>query len=219
MTDEKKPLIVVLSGLSGSGKGTQAKELIDKYGLGYVVIGDLLREEVASGSELGEKIHEIIHIKGELVPDSIAHKLLWKNISKLPEGKSFILDGYPRSEGQIEGFEKIVSDLGNIDYIFFNIDISDDMAIERLTARRVCEKCKSIFKGKDKKVCEKCGGKLIQRKDDTIEKIRKRLEWGHKDVGPVLDHYRKKGKLIDVDGERPKEEVTKQITEKLEKYL
>jgi adenylate kinase len=215
----KKPLVIILAGLSGSGKGTQAELLTKKFGFDYIVIGDLLREEASKNTELGKKINEIINIKGGLVPDYIAFQLIKNKISKTPKGKIILIDGYPRTLNQTKDLDRILRELGKINLVVLNIKISDEVAISRLTKRLVCPKCGAIYKGNGIKNCLKCGAKLIKREDDTPERIRKRLEWAHKDLDLVINLYKTRGVLIDLDGERALDVIHREIVESLKKYL
>jgi adenylate kinase len=215
----KKPLIIILMGLSGAGKGTQAEFLVKKFGFDYIVMGDLLRKEACKNTKLGKKINEIINIRGELVPDQIAFQLIKNKILKIPKGKNIIIDGYPRTLHQVKDLDQILQKLGKINLVVLNIKISDKTAIARLSRRLVCPVCSAIYVENKIKKCLKCGVDLIKRKDDTPERIKKRLSWAHKDLDLVIKFYKKRGVLIDINGEKEPKEVHQQIIQNLRKYL
>lgn len=224
MSENKKPLFIIMAGLSGSGKGTQAEMLKDKIDYEHVVMGDLLRTEAAKDTDLGRKIHEIIHIKGELVPDNVSTKLLKQTFQDIDKDKNIVLDGFPRTLTQAENLNNILEKIGSDQYniIVLHIKISDDEAVERLSKRRICPSCKEIYvsNGSDEQKCKICNDvELIMREDDQPEKIKKRLEWGHKDLDPVLAMYKEKGLLMEINGEKSQESVQQEILKKLDKYL
>lgn len=224
MSNTKKPLFIIITGLSGSGKGTQAQILKEKIDYEHIVMGDLLRAEALKETELGRKIHEIIHVKGELVPDNITSRLLKNTLSEIDKSKNILMDGYPRSMGQANYLDKIFEEIGinNYNLVVIHVKISDKEAIERLSKRRICPSCKEIyiFNGNDKQKCSKCNDiELIAREDDQPDKIKKRLEWGHKDLDPVLEMYKKRGVLLNINGEQTQEKVQEEIKKNLEKYL
>jgi len=220
----KKPLFIIMAGLSGSGKGTQAELLKDKIDYEHVVMGDLLRTEAVKETELGRKIHEIIHVKGELVPDHVSTKLLKNTFTEIDQSKNIILDGFPRTLVQAENLNKILEEIGieNYNLKVLHIKISDGEAVTRLSKRRICPSCKENYtsNGNDAQMCKSCNDvELIMREDDQPDKIKKRLEWGHKDLDPVLEMYEEKGALISINGESSQEEVQKEILKNLEQYI
>ena len=224
MTKNTKPLFIILAGLSGSGKGTQAEMLKDKIDFEHVITSDLLREEVARDTELGKKINEFMNVKGELVPDHITIKLLKNRFEKIESSKSILLDGYPRNLGQSEDLNKIFEeiDIETYNLVVLHIKISDKEAMERLSKRRISPSCKEIYisNGSDKQKCKSCNDiELIVREDDQPEKIKKRLGWGHEELDPVLQEYNDKKVLVEINGEQGQEEVQREILKNLEQYL
>ena len=220
MTKKTKPLFIILAGLSGSGKGTQAELLKDKIDYEHIVVGDLLRAEAAKDTDLGRKINEIINVRGELVPDDVSTKLLKNTFLEIDRDKNIVLDGFPRTLVQAENLNKILEEIGidNYNIVVLHIKISDEVAIERLSMRRICPSCKEIYAsdGNDEQKCRSCNDvELIMREDDQPDKIKKRLEWGHKDLDPALEMYSKKGILVDINGEQVQREVQEEIIKNL----
>ncbi len=200
---------VVLLGKPMSGKGTQAKFLAEKLGVKHVSTGDLLREEVKKGSDLGKKAKSFME-KGELLPDEVIISLLKQN---LPE-EGFILDGFPRTVAQAEALEKIVK----IDSVL-DIFCSNELVVKRTVMRRMCKECGAIYgldvRPKKEGVCDKCSSELYQRSDDNEETIKKRLEVYSKQTEPLVEYYKNKGLYVKIDGEKSIGEVTEDILKAL----
>lgn len=202
---------IIICGAPGSGKGTQAGLIAQHYHLKRITLGDILREEVKRGTQLGEEIKKYMS-KGELVPDDIVKEVIEKNI----ERDNFILDGYPRNIKQAKTLEKIFEEENiNLDY-FIYLDVSKEEIIKRLSMRRICKKCGANYHlenmpPKVPNVCDNCGGDLFQRMDDTLEVIQRRWEVFSKDTQPLIDYYRAIGKLVIVDGNRTPQEVFNNI--------
>lgn len=196
----KKYDVLVILGVQGSGKGTQGDLLVEKHDFVAFSAGQLLRDEVASGSELGKEIDVIINEKGELVPAEMIRKLILQALEKAPEDKPIIIDGYPRSLEQLEDFDKIIEESGMDNYKVLDIAITDDVAIERLTSRVVLDE----------------DGNEVRRADDDIEKIKTRLTWSHEETGPVMSEFDARGKLVRINGEQSIEEVYEEVIQKLE---
>ncbi len=215
---KKHPLIIILLGKSGSGKGTQAKLLQKKFGLGYIGSGDLLRARGKKKDFTGKKIVKML-AEGELIPTPAILKLWLDKIEELKSKKKlkgFVMDGNPRKilEAYLidESLEFYEWDK-NVRVVL--IHISNKEAIWRLTKRRICKKCKKIvpFVGRFRKIkkCPECGGQLIQRSDDTVKAAKNRLKWFKTDVQPIINYYRKTGRLIKINGEQSIENVSKDI--------
>jgi len=214
----KQPLVIIFLGKPGSGKGTQAELLGEKLGLDYVGSGDLLRERALKEDFTGRKT-KIVTDTGGLIPTPFIFKL-WldkfeelKNRKKL---KGFVIDGSPRKilEAYLidEALEWYEWDK-NVKIML--IDISNKEAIWRLVKRRICKKCEAIIpyvgKFREIKKCPKCGGELIHRADDTVSGVKNRLAWFRTDVQPVINYYRKTGRLIKINGEQSIEAVFQDI--------
>lgn len=191
-------------GPQGSGKGTQAKTLAAKLGIAHISTGDLFRQVVLEGTELGLKVKQLID-QGILISDDITNQLV---ADKISEQRGFILDGYPRNLSQAQFLDTIEP---TVKVIY--LELSDDEAVERIAGRRSCPLCGAVYHVKyspsqEEGVCDKCGGNLVQREDDVPEVIRARLKTFHNQTEPLLDFYAKTDRLIKIDGTPPITEVT-----------
>ena len=188
---------IILLGPPGSGKGTQAEKLNDDLGLIRLSTGDMLREAVRNGTELGIMAKEYMD-KGALVPDDVVIGLMKEKIVSLKEG--FVLDGFPRTVQQAEALGEFVE----IDHVI-NLDVDDEELVDRLTKRRSCPDCNVVFHLLYKPpmkdgVCDKCGAALYQRSDDTEETVRARLKVYRDNTFPLIEYYDKQEKLVNIDG-------------------
>ena len=209
-------LNLVLLGPPGAGKGTQAKLVQDRYKIVQLSTGDMLRAEVAAGSELGRKAKQIMDAGG-LVSDDLIVKMIASRISKPDCKNGFILDGFPRTIPQAEALDAMLGDAGlKIDHVV-EMRVDDEAMIQRITGRYTCAKCgagyhDTLQKPKAPGVCDKCGGKeFTRRADDNADTVRSRLKAYHAQTAPITQHYAKKGALKGVDGMAPIPEVTRQI--------
>lgn len=212
-----KPLIISLLGKSGSGKGTQGELLVKKFKIKHLSSGDLLRAKGKDKDFTGKKLAKML-TKGGLVPTPIVFDLWVSEVEKLKNKntKGFLMDGTPRKLPEALLIDELFSWYGwSRDLKVFLIDISNKEAADRLLKRRICQKCKKIipFIGEFKKIkeCPKCKGKLIQRKDDNLPAVKKRLKWFKSDVMPVVRYYKKTKRLIKINGEQSIEDVQKDI--------
>ena len=207
---------LVLIGAPAAGKGTQAARLVEHYGIAHISTGDMLREEVAKGTELGNQAKSIM-AAGGLVSDELIIAIVQERIKKDDCAKGFILDGFPRTVVQAEKLEDMVK----LDHVVY-ISAPDEVMLERLTARESCPKCgatynKLFLPAKVAGVCDKCGEALTQRKDDTVEAGKARIATFHEQSEPLVDFYKKKGILFEVDGTQAIDEITKEIIAGLDK--
>ena len=214
---------LIVLGPQGSGKGTQAKMLAEKFGLEHIEMGKFLREVAKTDTDLGKEIHEIINLQGKLVDDRILKKVLHIKFQDLPREQGIIFDGVPRREDQLRYFEEALREFGRKIDMVININIPEKESIERLSKRWVCKNEHILIMGKDvtgeKDKCPICGNDIFQRIDDTPERIKTRLGIYCKDTKEVLDYYEKKGILIEIDGTPSIEKVFESILEKLKTIL
>ena len=209
---------ILIFGPQASGKGTQAHILVEKLGLFYLSTGDLFRKLSKKDSEVKKLVE-----KGELPSDELAFSLLKRFIKDEHDSyQNIIFDGFPRNVNQYLMLEKwLCENNSKIDYAIL-LDISDQEAIRRLSARRVCSNCKEIFNlitnpPKDSEVCDKCGEKLIQRKDDKIEAIERRLSLYRNVTKPLVAVFKKEGIFKKVNGEQSIEDISRELLSFLEK--
>ncbi|MBO3770083.1 MAG: adenylate kinase [Thermoproteota archaeon] len=187
---------IVILGPPGSGKGTYSSRLASRLGIPHISTGDIFREEIKSGSELGNSISSYVS-SGKLVPDDVVNAVMEKRLSKEDCKNGFILDGYPRTVNQAEFLDRI----SKIDVVI-NLNVPDEVIVRRLSSRLICRNCGAIYNRitlppKVDGVCDKCGGELYQREDDRPEIIRERIGIYKKEVAPLLEYYRKKGIVLD----------------------
>jgi adenylate kinase len=197
---------LVLMGLPGAGKGTQAEKIVEKYGIPHISTGDMFRAAIKESTDLGLQAKSFMD-QGNLVPDEVTIGIVRERLSKEDCAEGFLLDGFPRTVAQAEALENILSDLNKkIDYVI-NIDVDQEFLMERLTGRRICKSCGStyhlVFNPPIKDdVCDRCGGELYQRADDNAETVQNRLEVNQKQTKPLLDFYEGKGYLRNINGQQ-----------------
>ncbi len=200
---------LVLLGPPGAGKGTQAGLLSTELGIPHISTGDILRDEVQRGSELGTKAKGLMD-KGKLVPDDVMVGIVRDRIGGPDCADGFILDGFPRSLPQASGLEKFDGAFPPL--LAVSLDVPLDEVVRRLGQRRTCRKCKAMFHRtlnpqKVEDVCDRCGGELYQREDDQKDVIQARLGVYQNETEPLLAFYRDRGALVEVDGTGVAEEV------------
>jgi len=202
---------LIIFGPPSAGKGTQAQRLSKKYGIPQVATGDLLREAVAKKTPLGVKIKSYLDT-GKLGPDDLIVQLIRDRVSQPDCKGGYLLDGFPRTMGQAIELDKMTQ----VDLVL-NIVVDMEALVERAVGRRICPKCAAVYhvkfnKSKKEGVCDKCGSSLIQRDDDKEETVRKRLKVYQEQTSPLIDHFKAKGNLVDVDGSKGIEDVYSQMT-------
>ncbi|MBU1038783.1 adenylate kinase [Patescibacteria group bacterium] len=202
----------VIIGPQGSGKGTQAKRLAAGFGLAHISTGEIFRQAVSSGSNLGQQVKEVID-KGQLMPDDITNHLVGARLGESPQG--FILDGYPRTLAQAEFLYKLMPDV-----LVINLALSDEEGIKRIAGRRNCLVCGAVYHidyqpPSQVGICNKCGGALEQRVDDVPEVIKQRLQTYHDQTEPLLEFYKQKGTLLTIDGHQTIDQVASLIEKEL----
>ena len=196
-----------------AGKGTQSNMLKEKFGYNHISTGDMLREAINSGSEIGKEVKNIID-KGELVSDDLIIKLVKDKLTSL-KGKPFILDGFPRTLNQAESLDKILTD----DYIVIYLDLAESEAINRITGRLTCNCGKSYnvnidkLKPKVDGICDNCGSILIKRDDDNVESFKVRFKTFLDNTDSILKYYEDKEKLIKIDVNKDVQDIFESILE------
>jgi adenylate kinase len=209
-------LNLILFGPPGSGKGTQAKILEIRLGFRHLSTGDMLREAIEKKTLLGQKAKEFVD-QGKLVPDSLIGSIVKTKLDDLhSQFDNFLFDGFPRTLEQVKQLEKIFSDLSLGSYRVISLEVSDEEVVKRLSGRLSCSQCGIGYnlnykKPADPGICDKCGGILIRRSDDTQETIRERLKVYHQQTKPVLDYFEKSGTLTRIPGERNEEIIFQSI--------
>lgn len=206
---------IVLLGAPGSGKGTQAKKLMEKYGIPQVSTGDLLRAAVAAGTDLGKKAKAAMD-SGQLVADEVVIGMIQERLQQADTANGFIFDGFPRSIAQAEALDKMLGALGKPVQTGLLLNVNLDSLLKRLTGRRTCKNCGQMYNvyyspSKQPGICDKCGGELLQRADDNEETISKRLKVYQEQTEPLIAYYKKQGKFKSVEGEGEMETIFKNI--------
>ena len=206
---------LILLGMPGAGKGTQAKKVSAKFGIPHISTGDILRNEVKKNTELGRKANEYMK-QGKLVPDELIIEIIKKEINGGKKITDFLLDGFPRTLEQAKMLDAMLSSIGQkIDRVL-NIKVDKKSIIERLSNRRVCHSCSNICSLNDKNTlktnrCPVCGGSLYKRKDDEVDVIKNRLDVYEKQTRPLENYYKNYNLLVDIDGSGSEKEVTERI--------
>lgn len=212
-------MYIIFLGAPGAGKGTQAAKTAEVLGLKPIASGDLFRQALEKKTELGLKAKSYME-QGKLVPDEITIKMVLERISAIDCQKGVIFDGFPRNLAQAEALDKALAGQGKaIDKVVY-IKVSEEELIKRLGGRWICRKCQAPYHeiSSPPKVagkCDRCGGELYQRADDTADTIRKRLEVYFVETAPLIDYYTRSGKLVEINGEGGLDEVGGRIIRSL----
>lgn len=208
----------IIFGAPGSGKGTYASRLKEKLELEVLSMGDIFRKIMKNETDFGKQVRTFVK-NGKLVPDEIVIEVLKKSLSEISYEKGIIFDGYPRTISQAE----VLEDIAKIDVILLQ-DVPDWIIIERLSSRRICKKCNEVYnirflKPKIENICDKCGGQLYQRPDDTAEVIKKRIQLYQKMTRPLIEYYSKKKTPFVISKIDSLETSPEQVVEKILKNL
>ncbi|HIW13671.1 MAG TPA: adenylate kinase [Candidatus Salinicoccus stercoripullorum] len=211
---------IILMGLPGAGKGTQASKIIKKYPIPHISTGDMFRLAIKNGTELGNEAKSYMD-RGELVPDEVTVGIVKERLSQSDAKEGFLLDGFPRTVEQAEALNRIMDELDTKIDRTINVEVPEEELMNRLTGRRICEVCGTTYHlvfnpPKEEGVCDLDGGKLYQREDDNPETVANRLEVNIKQTAPLLDFYEDQGVLVNVDGARDIDEVFNDIDEILQ---
>lgn len=212
-------LRTILLGPPGAGKGTQAAKIVEKYGVPHISTGDIFRENIKKGTELGKKAQEYMN-RGELVPDDLVIEIATTRLLEDDCRNGFLLDGFPRTVYQAQKLDEFLAARGSkIDKVL-DIAVEKEELITRLTGRRVCKSCGASFHvvnipPKKEGVCDYCGGELIQRADDNLETVTNRIDVYEAQTMPLIDYYEKAGNLVHIDGSTGLESVFADIVSAL----
>lgn len=208
---------IIMLGAPGAGKGTQAKQIADKYQIPHISTGDIFRANIKEGTELGMKAKTFMD-QGALVPDELTVALVVDRIQKDDCKNGFVLDGFPRTIPQAEVLDKTLAEMGEkMDYAI-DVDVPDENIVNRMGGRRACVNCGATYHivnipTKVEGICDKCNSETILRDDDKPETVQKRLSVYHEQTQPLIDYYKSQGILKTVDGTRPMDDVFAAIVE------
>lgn len=207
----QEPLIIVLLGPPGSGKGTQAVRLSSALGIPHISTGDLFRFNIKNQTALGLEVKKFID-NGKLVPDSLVLDMLFDRLERADCQKGFLLDGVPRTVAQAEELDHFFKKLSEPHLVLFQLLLSDETIVRRITGRRTCQQCGSIYHieaspPKQLDVCDRCEARLIQRSDDRAEIVEERLKAYHLQTKPVEDFYQQKGVVHAIQASQTADEV------------
>ncbi len=204
-------LRTILLGPPGAGKGTQAVKIVEKYGGPHISTGDIFRENIKNGTELGKKAQEYMN-KGELVPDDLVIDLATSRLLEPDCANGFLLDGFPRTVYQAEKLDEFLAAHDSKIDVVLDIAVEKEELITRLTGRRVCKTCGASFHvvsvpPKQEGICDFCGGELIQRADDNLETVTNRIEVYEAQTMPLVDYYENAGNIAHINGAASLEDV------------
>lgn len=206
---------IILMGPPGAGKGTQAETLVNLYNIPHISTGDMFRKAQKDGTELGLKAKSYME-KGQLVPDEVTVGIVRERLAEADCKNGFLLDGFPRTVQQADALGEILNDLGMKLTRVINIEVDKTLLVDRLTGRRVCKGCGATYHIANKApkadgVCDKCGGALYQRSDDTVETVSSRLDVYEAQTAPLIAYYQEKGIMSNIDGSQSMEAVLADI--------
>lgn len=207
---------IILLGAPGAGKGTQAAVICEKLNIPTISTGNIIREALKNGTEMGLKAKSYMDA-GKLVPDEVVIGIVKERLAQDDCANGFILDGFPRTIPQAEALDA----MGVVIDKVIDIEVADEVIVNRLSGRRVCEKCGRTYhleslKPKAEGICDDCGGTLVQRKDDSIETVKARLDIYHNETEPLKDYYAKQNKLVVVEGQDTVEDTSKLVLAEVE---
>lgn len=210
-----KRLNLIILGPQGSGKGTQANLLAQKFGYKIIGAGESLREIAKQDTELGRLVHQTINVQGRLVDPKLISQVMKEKLSQIAADQPVLIDSYPRSLAQYGFLKEFWPTLQRGDYQVIFLELSDTEAVKRLSTRFICENCGEIYIGQGNGICVKCGGKLYQREDDKPEAVKVRLGLFNSETRPMIEEMQREGKVIRIDAAVAIEEVHNNILAKL----
>ena len=206
---------IIMLGAPGAGKGTQAKQIADKYSIPHISTGDIFRANIKNGTELGKKAKQYMD-QGALVPDELTCDLVMDRIQQDDCKNGFVLDGFPRTIPQAEALDAALGKINEkMDYAI-DVDVPDENIVNRMSGRRACLNCGATYHlisipPKVEGICDRCGSEIVLREDHKPETVQKRLKVYHEQTQPLIDYYKNQGILKSVDGTQPMDEVFKAI--------
>ncbi|MFD2043156.1 adenylate kinase [Ornithinibacillus salinisoli] len=212
---------LILMGLPGAGKGTQAEKINEKYNIPHISTGDMFRLAIKEGTELGKKAKSFMD-QGDLVPDDVTIGIVKDRLSKDDCKNGFLLDGFPRTIAQAESLQNLLSDMNqSIDHVL-HVNVPEEILVERLTGRRICPSCGKAYHviynpPKEEGICDRDGQALIQRDDDKPDTVKNRLAVNIEQTKPLLNFYEEKGYLVTVNGDQEIDQVFQDIQSHIEK--
>ena len=211
---------ILIMGPAGSGKGTMSAKILENFKVPHISTGDMFRANIKEGTELGKKAQEYMNA-GKLVPDEITVAMVADRLKEPDCQVGYLLDGYPRTLIQAKSFENLSKEIAKPVEIVINLVVEFETLADRITGRRMCKNCGAIYHVRNhpsqvEGICDVCGSPLIQRADDTEEQLRVRLYEHEKNTKPVLDYYREKGLVVDINATRSIDEVWNDVAAALE---
>ena len=212
---------ILIMGGPGAGKGTMSAKIVEKYQVNHISTGNIFRSEIKNETELGLQAKSYTE-KGLLVPDEVTNPMVKSFLEKQENKNGYLLDGYPRTLDQAKAFDELTVDSDLAVEKVIALDLDFEVLKDRITGRRICKNCEEIYHIKNhpskvEGVCDKCGGELYQRKDDTVESLQVRLGEYSKSTEPVLAYYEEKGLLTRINADQPIEAVWQDVMNALEK--
>lgn len=213
---------ILIMGPAGSGKGTLSELILKEYEIPHISTGDMLRENVKNNTSLGQEAQGYMEA-GKLVPDELINAMVEDRLQQPDCQKGYLLDGFPRTVVQAEAFSEIAEKIGKPVECVIALDVEFDVLADRITSRRICSQCGAIYnmnhhRPKVDGVCDECGGEVVQRKDDTIEQLKVRMEEYESNTKPAIEYFEKLGVVKTFNGGKPSKEVFEEIKEELAKF-
>ena len=212
---------ILIMGPAGAGKGTMSDLIIREFDIPHISTGDMLRENVRNNTELGQKAKEFMNT-GRLVPDELINAMVEQRLLEPDCQKWYLLDGFPRTLVQAKAFEEMADRIGKPVESVLALEVAFDTLVDRITGRRICPKCGAIYHVRNKPsktegICDECGGELQQRKDDTVEQLKVRMEEYEAKTAPIIGYFEPKGVVSHIDASKNAEETFAQVKEALGK--